>query len=191
MQKFVLASLVVLMAYATLAPPARAQVLYGSVVVEARDESGGALPGADVTITQTETGWTRSSATNSAGTATFTTVPPGTFSVKVNLQGFKESMTTGVSVSEGGAVRVPATLAVGAISEAVTVTAGATVLQTERAEVRTELPSTQLENVPVPVGRNYQSMFVTIPGVSPPENMHSVAVNPSRGLGFTSNGTTR
>ena len=43
---------------------------------------------------------------------------------------------------------------------------------------------TQLENLPVPVGRNYQSLFVTVPGISPPENMHSVAVNPARGLGL-------
>ena len=65
------------------------------------------------------------------------------------------------------------------------------VLQTDRADVRTEIPATQLENLPVPVGRNYQNLFVTVPGISPPENMHSVAVNPARGLAFSSNGTTR
>jgi hypothetical protein len=172
-------------------PQARAQVLYGSLVVDARDQSSAALPGADVTITQNETSWTRGGITNSVGTATFTTVPPGTFSVKVNLQGFKESLINGVAVTEGSVMRVTSTLQVGQVSEAVTVTAGAAILQTERAEVRTELPTNQLENVPMPVGRNYQSLFVTVPGISPPENMHSVAVNPARGLGFTSNGTTR
>jgi hypothetical protein len=187
----IITCLVVLVVMACSVPAARAQVLYGSLVVEAHDASGGVLPGADVTITQTETGWSRNAPTNAAGTATFSTVPPGTFSVKVNLQGFKESLTTGVAVTEGGAIRVTSALQVGQLSESVTVTAGETVLQTERAEVRTELPATQLANVPMPVGRNYQSLFVTIPGVSPPENMHSVAVNPSRGLGFTSNGTTR
>src|SRR5436190_20517962 len=103
MKKVALASLFVLLA---LAPRVAAQVLFGSLVVEAHDESGGALPGADVTITQTETGWTRNAPTNGVGIATFTSVPPGTFSVKVNLQGFKESMTTGVSVTEGSAMRV-------------------------------------------------------------------------------------
>src|ERR1700737_456811 len=176
-----LTGLAVLLLLATWLPEARAQVLYGSLVVEARDQRGAALPGADVTITQTETGWTRSAPTSSVGVATFTTVPPGTFSVKVNLQGFKESLTNGVAVSEGSAMRVSSWLEVGQLSEAVTVTAGATVLQTERAEVRTELPANQLENVPMPVGRNYQSLFVTVPGISPPENMHSVAVNPARG----------
>src|SRR6266550_3198049 len=78
---------------------APAQVLYGSVVVEARDQSGGAVPGAEVTITQRETGWTRSGVTNDVGIATFSTVPPGTFAVKVNIQGFKESLTNGVAVT--------------------------------------------------------------------------------------------
>ena len=72
-----------------------------------------------------------------------------------------------------------------------TVSAAAAILQTDRAEVRTDIPAVQLENLPVPVGRNYQNLFVTVPGISPPENMHSVAVNPARGLAFSSNGTTR
>src|SRR4029434_6040803 len=82
-------------------------------------------------------------------------------------------------------------LALGQLSESVTVSAGVAVLQTERADVRTEISATQLQNLPMPPGRNYQNMFVMVPGISPPENMHSVAVNPARGLGFNSNGATR
>ena len=171
--------------------PAQAQVLYGSLVVEAKDDSGAAIPRATVTIAQTETGWTRTAVTNDVGTATFSTVPPGTFTVRVNLDGFKEAVTTGVLVSEGAVIRVPALLALGQLTDTVSVVADNAVLQTDRADVRTDLPSVQLENLPVPIGRNYQSLLVTVPGISPPENMHSVAVNPARGLGFTSNGTTR
>ena len=174
-----------------LAQPARAQVLYGSLVVEAKDESGAAIPRATVTITQSETGWTRTAVTNDVGTATFTTVPPGSFTVRVNLDGFKEALTTGVLVSEGAVMRVPALLTLGQLTDTVSVVADNAILQTDRADVRTDLPAVQLENLPVPIGRNYQSLLVTVPGVSPPENMHSVAVNPARGLGFTSNGTTR
>jgi hypothetical protein len=170
---------------------AEAQVLYSSLVVEARDSGGGAVPGASVSITQQETGWTRSGVTSGAGTVTFANVPPGTFTVHVTLQGFKESLTKDVSISDGSAVRVASTLEVGELSEEVTVAAGAAVLQTDRADVRTELNSSQLENLPVPIGRNYQSLFTLVPGITPPENMHSTAVNPARGLGFTVNGTTR
>jgi outer membrane receptor protein involved in Fe transport len=168
-----------------------AQVLYGSIVVDVRDQTGGAVPGADVTVSQTETGVTRTSVTNNVGVATLSSLPPGTYTVRVNIPGFRESVTTGVRVSEESVMRVNAALEVGQITDAVTVTAGTAVLQTDRADVRTEIPSTQLENLPVPIGRNYQNLFVTIPGISPPENMHSVAVNPARGLAFSSNGTTR
>ncbi len=168
-----------------------AQVLYGSIVVDVRDQSGGAVPGADVTITNADTGWTRSTISNEVGTVTITTVPPGTYDVRVSLSGFREFRTTGVRVSEDNVLRVNSLLEVGQLTDAVTVSAGVAVLQTDRADVRTEIPATQLENLPVPVGRNYQNLFVTVPGISPPENMHSVAVNPARGLAFSSNGTTR
>ncbi len=192
MRTSVTSLLLVCLGAALLIPqPAHAQVLYGSLVVEAKDDSGAAIPRATVTIAQTETGWTRTAVTNDVGTATFSTVPPGTFTVRVNLDGFKEAVTTGVLVSEGAVIRVPALLALGQLTDTVSVVADNAMLQTDRADVRTDLPSVQLENLPVPIGRNYQSLLVTVPGISPPENMHSVAVNPARGLGFTSNGTTR
>jgi outer membrane receptor protein involved in Fe transport len=177
---------------ATLVPGlVHAQARYGSIVVEARDASGSAVPGADVTITQVGTNLSRSGVTNNVGLVTFPTLPPGTYSVRVNLTGFKEYVTTDVVVSEDTVLRVNSQLEVGQITDTVTVSAGAAVLQTDRADVRTEIPAVQLENLPVPVGRNYQNLFVTVPGISPPENMHSVAVNPARGLAFSSNGTTR
>ena len=173
--------------------PARAtaQVLYGSLVVEVRDQTGSAVPGAEVTITQTETNWTRTGTSNETGTATFSNVPLGTFSVRTALSGFKESVTTDVRVTQDDVTRVRTALTIGELSETLTVSSSTAVLQTERADVRTEISSVQLQNLPVPPGRYYQNMFVMVPGISPPENMHSVAVNPARGLGFNSNGTTR
>ena len=174
-----------------LVPCAGAQVRYGSIVVEVTDQTGGAVPGAEVTVTQNGTSLTRNAVTNETGLATLPTLPPGSYSVKVSLSGFKEFITSGVNVTEDSVVRVGSILEVGQLADTVTVSAGIAVLQTDRADVRTEIPATQLENVPVPVGRNYQNLFVTVPGISPPENMHSVAVNPARGLAFSSNGTTR
>lgn len=82
----------------------------------------------------------------------------------------------------GQVVRVDVALRVGAISETVSVSAETAALQTDRAEVRSEVTSTQLEHLPTPLGRNYE---ITVPGLSPPTNNHSVAVNPSRGLSFS------
>src|SRR5262245_7981630 len=193
MPRIRLFALVLLAALLAFGLPARAaaQVLYGSLVVEVRDQTGSAVPGAEVTITQAETNWTRTGTSNETGTATFSNVPLGTFSVRTALSGFKESVTTDVRVTQDDVTRVRTSLAIGELSETLTVSSSTAVLQTERADVRTEISSVQLQNLPVPPGRNYQNMFVMVPGISPPENMHSVAVNPARGLGFNSNGTTR
>ena len=84
-----------------------------------------------------------------------------------------------------------AVLKVGAIEQSVEVSAQAVALQTENGEVRSEITTANLENIPTPVGRNYQNLLITVPGVMPPTNQHSVAANPSRGLTFNVNGTTR
>ena len=49
-------------------------------------------------------------------------------------------------------------------------------------------PSKSLKELPVPIGRNYQMLFTTIPGVSPPQTSHSFSANSSRSLAFTVNG---
>jgi hypothetical protein len=177
---------------ALLAPaPASAQVLYGSIVVDVRDDTGAGVPGADVSLVQTETNWTRQGVSEATGLATFATVPPGTFTITVSLAGFKEYVANAVVVAQNNITRVHTTLVVGAVTDTISVTAERPVLQTDRADVRTEIEAKQLTNLPVPLGRNYQNLFIMIPGVSPPQNIHSVAVNPARGLIFSSGGTTQ
>ena len=61
-------------------------------------------------------------------------------------------------------------------------------MQTDRAEIRDDVGSRALENVPVPIGRNYQNLFITLPGVSPPTNANSFTANAQRGLTFVVNG---
>ena len=186
---FALALLGALLAF-SLPARAAAQVLYGSLVVEVRYYNGLAVPGAEVTITQTETNWTRTGTSNETGTATFSNVPLGTFSANraFRLQGIGHHRCPG----DAGRRHSRANRA----DDWRTLRDPDRQLQhrdpPDRAgHARTEISSVQLQNLPVPPGRNYQNMFVMVPGISPPENMHSVAVNPARGLGFNSNGTTR
>ena len=63
-------------------------------------------------------------------------------------------------------------------------------LQTDTAEVHDTLVAEELENAPVPLGRNYQQMYRMLPGFAPPINSHSIPSNPSRSLEFTVNGTS-
>jgi hypothetical protein len=173
------------------APAAGAQVLYGSMVGNVHDSTGAMLPGATVVIMHEATKLTREATTDPSGAYTFTAVPTGTYTVTVTLQGFRTFTRPGVPVTLNTIARVDAALPVGDLAETVTVIGESPLLQTDRAEVRAELKSRDLRDLPVPIGRNYQRLFKVIPGFTPPEDAHSIPSNPSRALVFNVNGASR
>lgn len=179
-----------------LAAPAEAQVLYGSLVGNVTDESQGAIRGAEVTIANRETNLTRKALTNELGLYSFPNVPSGTYSVRVTMPGFADFVRADVPVAVNSAVRVDAVLKVSGVASEVTVTAGAEVapLQTERADVRHEISRKQFEDLPAPLGRNYQNLLVVIPGFELAGSVREgrlAGCNPSRSRAFNVNGTTR
>ena len=104
-----------------------AQVLYGSVVGDVKDATGGALPGATLVITNTDRGLSREAVTDAAGHFTFSNLPAGVYSLKASQQGFKGFEQKEVTVTINAVTRVDVTLEIGAMGETMTVTA-------ERAE---------------------------------------------------------
>ena len=172
------------------AEPARAQVLYGSIVGNVSDGTGAVIPGAQVTITHEETGAARSGESNASGVYTFPTLATGAYTVEVRAEGFRTHSETGVAVGANDVTRVDVDLQIGQVTEVVEISAEAVRLQTDRAEVRAEVDKRDLQNVPVPLGRNYQMLLQTIPGFSPPRNAHSVPANPTRAVRFSVNGTS-
>jgi len=171
-------------------PAALAQILYGALLGTVKDASGAAVPGAKIVISNKQTGLVREAVSNNEGGYTFATIQNGTYDVRISKDGFKSiSNTTEINVNE--TIRVDVALQIGAVTETVNVEASSATLQTDRAEVRSEVTAKQLINLPVPIGRNYQNLLVTIPGFSPPRNAHSVPSNPSRSLEANVNGATR
>ena len=183
-------SMMVVLCLCLSAASLHAQVLYGSLVGNVRDASQAAVPAAQVTATNAQTGQSRSSLTGEDGTYSFPTMLPGSYDVTIAKEGFRSQRRQGITVTINNVTRADIELEVGTVSESVTVEAGIVSLQTDRAEVRAEVTAKELQNVPVPPGRNYQGLFVTIPGFSPPRNAHSVPANPSRALQFNVNGTS-
>ena len=167
-----------------------AQVHFGSLVGSVKDPSGAAVPGATITVTQQETDQTRTVTADQAGDFEISTLPAGTYTVKVSAPGFKGYSQTGVDVSINTSTRVDTALVLGAVSQSVEVSASAVVLQTERPDVHHDLTANTIENVPMPPGNNFEQLFRAIPGVNPPTSAHSVATNPSRSLQYNSNGTS-
>ena len=169
--------------------PAAAQTLYGEIVGNVRDASDAAVAGASVVITNTKTTQSRQTVTNEVGGYNLPTVEAGTYTIRVAKEGFSAAVQE-VTVSINTVTRVDVSLKVGAVTETVNVNAETALLQTDRTEVRAEISSVSLENLPVTVGRNYQQLLRTVPGFRPPSNAHSVPSNPARALTFNVNGAS-
>src|SRR5688500_3655825 len=109
-----------------------AQELYGSVVGTVQDGSGGRIPGATIEIVNRDTNLVMTAVSNQTGAYTFTNVLPGTYDVKVTLQGFKEFKLQNVPVTTGAISRVDAKLEVGQLSESITVESKPALLKTDK-----------------------------------------------------------
>ena len=175
----------------TLPAAAGAQVLYGSLVGNVSDDTGAAVPGATVTIHNKGTGTSRDTTTDATGAYRFDTVQPGMYSVTVQLTGFRTLTRPDIPVTLNTTARADAKLQVGQLTESVTVSGETALLQTDRAEMRSELKADDLVNLPVSINRNYQYLFRVLPGFTPPAEAHSVPSNPSRALVFNVNGASR
>ncbi len=173
-----------------LAGSVKAQVLYGSIVGNVTDKSGAVVTEATVRISNKATNQTREMLTNADGSFSFPTVQTGIWDLTITKTGFKSVTRSNVEVTLNNITRSDISLEIGQVSETVSVTADAALLQTDRAEVRSELTSRTLLNVPIPPGRNYQQLLRALPGINPPNNAHSVPTNPSRALQYNVNGTT-
>lgn len=165
------------------------QLLQGTLNGFVTDPSQAAVAGAAVTITNEATNFNRSSVTNSQGGFSFVTLEPGTYTLVVKAPGFEGYTKNGIVVNANEITRSDLSLSVGQVSQNVTVSAQASVLQTDRADVRTDLSAKSLTNLPIPLGRNYQQILaVVVPGVSTPQSGQSFGANAVRAVALTVNG---
>jgi hypothetical protein len=169
--------------------PAISQVLYGSIVGNVFDAQGSIVPGATVTITNRATNLTRDVVTNEEGVYTLTNVLPGSYDVKVSLQGFREFRKTSVPVTAGQISRVDVRLDIGALTETVEVASASQLLQTDKADVHTELKSTEIVSLPLNQYRNYQTLINLVPGATPAVFQNDQTDTPGRSLRTFVNGT--
>lgn len=170
---------------------AAAQVLYGTILGNVRDKTGGSVPAANVTITSKGTGQVRHARTTEAGYYIFSDVLPGSYALEVGAPGFRTSTQPTVPVIINTVSRVDIDLEVGAVSESVEVQGLAATLQTDKADVHVELGRKAISDLPLPQYRNYQSLFTLVPGATPPRFQNAVMDAPGRALTNEINGTVR
>ncbi|HXG56499.1 MAG TPA: TonB-dependent receptor, partial [Vicinamibacterales bacterium] len=161
------------------AAAAHAQTVSGSLVGTVTDRSGAVLPGAAIVITDVERGTKRESVTNTEGQYTLSSLEPGPYQVAIEMTGFKKFVRDRVDVAINTTVRVDAKLDVGGVTETVEVSGARPVLQTDRSDLTHQITPVQLENLPLSLDNNYQSLLELAPGVTEANDVGSAFGNPN------------
>jgi hypothetical protein len=144
---------------------AQSQATTGVIEGHVADETGGRLPGASVTLTNTGTNFTRDLTTDADGRFRGLLLPLGVYKLTVALPGFSTYVQDGLTLAVGQTVNLPLTLKVSTVQQEVVVTANSPVVETTRAEASTLIDSASLGGLPNN-GRNFLSFMQLTPGVT-------------------------
>ena len=167
MRRFLLALL--LSAAAILPAAAQSTAINGSIEGVITDDSGAVLPGVTVTITNLDTGDTRVVVTNESGLYRAPLLPLGKYRVAAELQGFKKLEQTGINVSAGQTAVISIKLGVGALTETISVTADAPLVDLGKIEQGRTLSEAEIKTLPL-TSRNPYNFALLQPGVVGFEN---------------------
>jgi hypothetical protein len=135
---------IVLAAGATLRAQATAQIS-GTV----RDNGGGVLPGADVTVTNASRGVSRSTVTDGSGQYVLTNLPLGPYRLEVALAGFRSYQQTGIVLQVGEAPTINVTLPIGVLTETVSVEAVTPLIETRSPSIGAVTDNEHIEELPL------------------------------------------
>src|SRR5262249_53414011 len=146
----------------------------GTITGTVADQTSAVIPGASVVAVNGETGTKYETISTETGNYTLTQVPPGVYSLSVELPGFKRYVRQGINVLVAQTLRLDVSLEVGAATDEVTVSADAPLLRTESSDVSHNVNSARLDDLPIlGIGgvlsgsagmRNAYAMVQLIPG---------------------------
>ena len=131
------------------------------------DAQGGVLPGVTVTLRNVESGTVRTAVTETDGQYRLAGLQPGRYSLRAELGGFAPAEVTNLALTIGLAVQQNLTMALQGITEALTVTAQAPVVETTQTEVASVVTQEQIEMLPI-ANRQAGSLALLMPGTQLP-----------------------
>ena len=158
--------LVVVGVLLALAAPLLAQGALAEVNGTAADQSGAVLPGVTVTLIEETTGLVRTVVTNETGRWVVPALQPGRYTVRAELAGFQTQNRTGIVVNVGQAVTLNLGLPVGGLSDQVTVTGEAPLVEVTKSEVGTNITKENIDALPT-AGRQQYALLQLVPGLTP------------------------
>ena len=146
----------------------------GTVTGTIADPANAVVPGAKVTVKNSETGTVATTLTTPTGNYTLVSLPAGVYELTVEAPGFKKTTQTGVQVQVAQISRLDISLQVGAATESISVTAEAPMMKTENAEQSINVSGERINNLPINFGggggntgnvRSWTAFAMLSPGV--------------------------
>lgn len=163
--------------------PALAQLPTGTILGTVKDSSGASIPGAMVTLRNTDTNLTKTAMTEADGSYRFPELPVGHYEVKAEAAGFRTETRTGLNleVTQQGVINFA--LQVGATTQTVTITSDIPLVNTQDSTLGGTVNEQQMAQLPLN-GRNYIDLTLLKPGVNKDVNQR----NQANGTTFSVNG---
>ena len=165
--------------------PAQAQFDSATVLGTIRDSSGAALPGVTITLKNSATGIAATAQTDGNGDYQFPNVKIGEYRLSAELQGFTTAVTEKVIVTINARQRVDLMMQPGQLTETVTITDAAQLLETDSSVRGQVVQREQIVNLPLN-GRSYANLVLLAPGVR--ESSQNAATGGGREASFNVNG---
>lgn len=150
---------------ALLCPVTAGAQVTGTISGYVRDQGGGVMPGATVSVQSAGQQLMRTAQTNASGFFDLQALPRGRYLVTVEMSGFESQVRKDVEVSAGGNIRLDFELGVGGLTEAVEVAARATMLESRTATQSDLIDDQRVQDLPMN-GRNVVALAGTYAGVT-------------------------
>jgi hypothetical protein len=146
------------------APSAQAQQTLGGITGTVLDPQGSAIPNVEVKAVSDDTKLVRTAKSNAEGTYALVNLPIGKYTITFTLQGFSTEKVPGIVVQADRTVTLPAQLAIGAVSDSVTVDVNPLLNATDTTNGYV-LDKAQIEAIPLPTG-SFTGVAILSPGVN-------------------------
>ncbi|MBS1786365.1 MAG: TonB-dependent receptor [Acidobacteria bacterium] len=150
---------------ATIFAFGQADVSSATIKGTVTDQQGAAIAGASVTAKNLEQGTSRSDTTNANGEFQILALRPGAYEISVKAQGFAQYLIKDSEVTVGQTANYSIKLDIAKVTNEVTVTSTAPLIEVERTQQSNTIESRQIQNLPN-IGRDFTSYVFTLPGVS-------------------------
>ncbi|MDQ6706626.1 MAG: TonB-dependent receptor, partial [Acidobacteriota bacterium] len=157
-----------------------AQIVSGTIAGHADDSSGAAVPKAALSVTNQETGLSRSAFSDEQGNFTFPQLAPGTYSISASAAGFKRYEVSKIELLVDQTARVDIHFEIGSMNQEIAVTAAGAQVDSETSSLGQVIDTKQVVELPLN-GRNFMQLANISSGVTPAYNSRSATITNQSG----------